>query len=76
MDETNAGASAAPSLAVSTEAKKKARVPKVEETSLEEISDRCAAGCSCRSGIFFEHSDRGSEVVSQFDGSHGQAVPF
>ena len=53
LDETNAGASAAPSLAAFTGARKKARVPEVEETSLEKISDRCAAGCSCRSGNCF-----------------------
>ena len=53
LDETNAGASAAPSLAASTGARKKARVPEVEETSLKKISDRCAAGCSCRSGKCF-----------------------
>ena len=53
LDETNAGASAAPSLAASTGARKKARVPEVKETSLEKISDRCGAGCSCRSGNCF-----------------------
>ena len=53
LDETNAGVSAAPSLAASTGARKKACGPKVEETSLEKISDRCAARCSCRSGNCF-----------------------
>ena len=53
LDETNDGASAAPSLAACTGAGKKARVSEVEDTSLEKICDRCAAGCSCRSGNCF-----------------------
>ena len=52
LDETNTGASAAPSLAASTGARKKARVPEVEETSLQKISDRCAR-CDKQSRLIF-----------------------